>query len=91
MAGHRIQIDPDQLESIAKEFQAKRQESDQIIQTLDSRIQSLHGQWQGRTSDRFFVDFEEAKQNMKNFTQLLENISTALNQIAQKFRQTDQA
>ncbi|MGA8941223.1 MAG: WXG100 family type VII secretion target [Thermoactinomyces sp.] len=87
----RIQIDPSQLEAIAKEFQAKRQESEQIIQTLNSRIQSLEGQWQGMTQRRFFTDFQEAKKNMDNFTMLLENIATALNQIAQKFRQADQA
>ena len=87
----QIQIDPDHVEQVAKQFQAKRQESEQIIQHLRSQINSLEGQWEGMTKQRFFNDFQEAEQNMKNFTLLLENISTALKQIATKFRQTDEA
>ncbi len=87
----QIQIDPDHVEQVAKQFQAKRQESEQIIQHLSCQITGLEGQWKGMTKERFFSDFQEAEQNMKNFTLLLENISTALTQIATKFRQTDQA
>ncbi|MCF6135453.1 WXG100 family type VII secretion target [Thermoactinomyces vulgaris] len=87
----QIQIDPDHVEQVAKQFQAKRQESEQIIQHLKGQITGLEGQWKGMTKERFFSDFQEAEQNMKNFTLLLENISTALTQIATKFRQTDQA
>lgn len=86
----RIQINPDQLDQIAGQFDAKRQESEQIIQHLRNQINNLEGEWLGNTKDRFFNDFNQAEQNMKNFTLLLENISTALKQIATKFRQTDQ-
>jgi len=87
---HRILINPDEVEAVAKEFQAKKEQSQQIINSLAQRIHGLEGQWDGMTKQRFFQDFNEAKKNMDNFTQLLENISTALNQIATKFRQTDQ-
>ncbi|SEM94267.1 WXG100 family type VII secretion target [Lihuaxuella thermophila] len=87
----RILINPDEVEAVAKEFQAKREQSLQIINALNQRIQSLEGQWEGMTKRSFFRDFQEAKKNMDNFAQLLENISQALTQIATKFRQTDQA
>jgi WXG100 family type VII secretion target len=87
----RILINPDEVEAVAKEFQAKREQSQQIINSLSSRIHGLEGQWDGMTKQRFFHDFQEAKKNMDNFVQLLDNISQALTQIATKFRQTDQA
>jgi WXG100 family type VII secretion target len=91
MAAGQIRINPEEVDQVAKEFRAKGQESQQIIQTLDSRINNLAGNWDGHTKDRFMQDFAEAKKNMQNFVQLLDNISNALTQIATKFRQTDQA
>ncbi|SFX76111.1 WXG100 family type VII secretion target [Thermoactinomyces sp. DSM 45891] len=85
----RIQITPDQVEAAAKEFQAKRDESEQIINTLSNRISSMEGQWEGMTRNKFVQEFDQAKNNMKQFTTLLESISQSLNQIATKFRQTD--
>lgn len=87
----RILINPDEVEGVAKDFKSKREQSQQIITALNQRINSLEGQWDGMTKQRFFQDFQEAKKNMENFTQLLDNISQALSQIATKFRQTDQA
>jgi WXG100 family type VII secretion target len=87
----RILINPDEVDAVAKEFQAKREQSQQIINSLAQRINGMEGQWDGMTKQRFFRDFQEAKKNMDHFVQLLENISQALTQIATKFRQTDQA
>jgi WXG100 family type VII secretion target len=87
----RILINPDEVDAVAKEFKAKREESQQIINSLAQRINGMEGQWDGMTKQRFFQDFQEAKKNMDHFVQLLENISQALTQIATKFRQTDQA
>ncbi|MBA4543287.1 MULTISPECIES: WXG100 family type VII secretion target [Thermoactinomyces] len=87
----RILINPDEIDAVAKDFQAKREQSQQLIQQLDSRINGLEGHWDGMTKQKFFQDFQEAKKNMQNFVQLLDNISQALTQIATKFRQTDQA
>jgi WXG100 family type VII secretion target len=87
----RILINPDEVDAVAKEFQAKREQSQQLINSLDARINGHEGHWDGMTKQRFFQDFQEAKKNMNNFVQLLDNISHALTQIATKFRQTDQA
>ncbi|MBA4496409.1 WXG100 family type VII secretion target [Paenactinomyces guangxiensis] len=86
----RILITPEEVEQVAQQFKAKREESSQIINVLNQQIQGLEGQWDGMTKQRFFQDFQEARKNMENFVHLLDNISQALTQIATKFRQTDQ-
>jgi WXG100 family type VII secretion target len=87
----RILINPDEVDAVAREFQAKREQSQQLINSLTQRIHGLEGQWDGMTKQRFFQDFHEAKKNMDNFVLLLDNISQALTQIAEKFRQADQS
>ncbi|SDY40251.1 WXG100 family type VII secretion target [Thermoactinomyces sp. DSM 45892] len=88
MAG-RIQITPEQIEGVSAVFKQKRGESDAMINLLNSKISSLQGQWEGQTQQKFISEFEQCKGNMKQFTTLLESISTSLDQIAKKFRETD--
>jgi uncharacterized protein YukE len=48
----RILINPDEVDAVAKEFQAKREQSQQFIHSFDSKIQGLPIADPGRSSVR---------------------------------------
>ncbi|MES9741106.1 WXG100 family type VII secretion target [Bacillus sp. BK006] len=91
MAGNRILVSPDELEKVAKQFKAASDQNQQASTKLSQTVSAMNSQWDGMTSERFFHDFEQSKKQMKQYTQLLEQVSTELKQIAQRFRQADNA
>lgn len=87
----RIKITPEEVEAVAKQVTQTRAQSEQLINTLKGKIESLKGQWEGVSQERFFNEFEAAKKNMTSYLDRLESISKELQQAATKFRQADQS
>jgi len=88
MAG-RILVSPEELERIAQQFRNGSESSRQQMARLQQALMSLEGKWDGQTKKRFFDQFEQSKQHMKVYTQLLDSIDQELRGVASRFRDVD--
>ncbi|WP_242217363.1 WXG100 family type VII secretion target [Bacillus cereus group sp. BfR-BA-01380] len=84
-----IKVTPEQLDQIAGNFTNAAGEAQQQINRLEGDINSLEGQWAGTTQAKFRDEFTQSKQAMQQYIPILENISTELKRIAEKFRSVD--
>lgn len=86
----RIAISPEQVRSVATQFKSKGQESEAMVQQLGSAVDGLQSQWEGMAAQRFMGDFQQWRTNMKNYSQLLNEIGMQLERIANTLETTDQ-
>jgi WXG100 family type VII secretion target len=85
----KILVTPETLHQAATTFKQGGDESQTQVQKLKATITGLQGQWEGMTQQKFFTDFQQAETIMKNYVELLNNISGQLDTIADRFRQAD--
>ena len=86
----RITISPEQVRSVGSQFKTKSQESEAMVQQLGSAVRGLEAQWEGMAAQRFKGDFEQWMVNMKQYSQLLNDIGLQLDKIANTLETTDQ-
>ncbi|MCM3781819.1 WXG100 family type VII secretion target [Neobacillus mesonae] len=86
---NRIKVTPEQIEQVGKQFEQGQNQSRQIVEGLTRSIEQMQSQWEGMTRERFYVQFQESRQQMSKFLECLHNVSTDLHQIATKFREAD--
>lgn len=88
---NRILVTPAELRNVARQFQQGGDQTEQMTNRLTQALNGMQGQWDGMTKERFFQEFQNASNNMKQFVQMLESISQQLNSIADRFEQLDNA
>ncbi|WP_166244906.1 WXG100 family type VII secretion target [Paenibacillus turpanensis] len=88
---NRILVTPGELRNVARQFQQGGDQTEQLTNRLTQSLNGMQGQWDGMTKERFFQEFQNANNNMKQFVQMLESISQQLNSIADRFEQLDNA
>jgi WXG100 family type VII secretion target len=86
-----IKISPEEVEAVAKQVRASKEQSQQIINGLTQKIHALEANWEGMSKQKFAQDFQTAQKSMNQFVQLLDSIANELTHIAAKFRQADQS
>lgn len=86
----KILITPEEVDQVSSQFKQSAEQSQQLVDHLKSAVEGMQGQWEGMTQQRFFQEFQEAQTQMRSFVDLLNNVSTELSQIAERFRQVDQ-
>ena len=86
----QIVVAPERLESVAGTFEAKKSETETLIQTLRSTMNNLDAEWDGVAQNKFYAEWNEMLPKMTQFTDLLEQIASELRRIAQVFRETDE-
>jgi WXG100 family type VII secretion target len=86
----QIVVAPERLESVAQTFDSKRDETENIINTLRSTMGDLDADWDGVAQNKFYAEWNEMLPKMTQFTELLAEISSELRRIAQVFRETDE-
>ncbi|ANS75337.1 type VII secretion protein EsxA [Paenibacillus yonginensis] len=86
----RILITPEEMDNVAKQFSSAADQSRDMASKLNSTIQSMQGQWEGMTQQKFFQRYETDKKNMDTYINMLKDVSTELNKIAERFRTADQ-
>lgn len=85
-----IKISPDQVRSVAGQFQSKSQETGTMVQQLQTAVNSMQSEWQGMASQRFYNDYTQWNQQMQKYVQVLADIGNELTRIANTLEQTDQ-
>lgn len=86
----RILVTPEQVHEVANQFQNASQETEQMVQRLESTMNNLAPNWDGMTKQRFYSDYETWRSSMRNFVQLLSQISQELHTIGDRFAAADQ-
>ena len=86
----RILVTPEQVHEVGSQFQNASQESDQMVNRLQSTMSGLDPDWEGMTQERFYSDYEQWRTQMVGFVDLLNQIGEQLHNIAVRFEQADQ-
>lgn len=86
----RIRITPEQVRQVAGQFAQAANQSQEMVTRLTNAVNSMQPEWEGMTSQRFYADFQQWSGQMARFVELLNGISTQLNQIADRFAAADQ-
>lgn len=86
----RIKITPEQVRGVSNEFNQASGQSQEMVTRLTSSIQTLSTDWEGMTKERFYNEFTQWQNSMKQFVTLLQGISKQLEQIAGRFETVDQ-
>ncbi len=86
----RIRITPEQVRQVAGQFAQAANQSQEMVTRLTNAVNSMQPEWEGMTSQRFYSDFQQWSGQMTRFVELLNSISTQLNQIADRFAAADQ-
>lgn len=86
----RIIVSPERLEAVARTFDDRRIETENVINSLKSTMDALDAEWDGVAQNKFYAQWNEMIPKMKQFTNLLGEIASELRRIAQVFRETDQ-
>lgn len=85
-----IVVAPERLETVAHTFDQKKSETETMIQSLKSTMDSLNADWDGVAQNKFYTEWNNMIPNMNQFTNLLGEIASELRRIAQVFRETDE-
>ncbi|MFB5676423.1 WXG100 family type VII secretion target [Paenibacillus terreus] len=85
----KILVPPERLVEISRQFAQARETGAQICGHLTQQIQFLESGWAGTTQQRFYQDFQQARQQMDHFTAAMGSVSTQLYTIAQRFTEAD--
>lgn len=87
----RIKVTPEQVHEVANQFKQASQQSQEIVNRLQSTMSSLQPEWEGMTQQRFYGEYEQWRNSMNQFVQLLQSIAQQLDAIADRFAAADQA
>lgn len=85
----RIKITPEQVKQVAGQFAQAANQSQEMVSRLTNAVNSMQPDFEGMTSQRFYADFQQWSAQMTRFVELLNGISTQLNQIADRFATID--
>lgn len=90
--GEEVKADYDQLEQVAQGFSNQAQNTEDLIQKLQSSLDPLQdGGWIGRGSDAFFDEMGgEVMPAVQRLREALEEASAVTKQIAQLMQQAEE-
>lgn len=86
----RIKVTPDQVHQVASQFKNASSQTQDMVSRLQQTMDGLQAEWEGLAQQRFYGDYQQWRTTMNSFVQLLGQISTQLDQIAERFAQADQ-
>jgi len=86
----QIVVSPERLESVARTFDGKKSETENVVSTLRSTMDGLDSEWDGVAQNKFYAEWNEMIPKMNQFTDLLGEIASELRRIAQVFREADE-
>lgn len=87
----RIDLQPEELLQIAKEFYQATQNGQSVIQQLNTVINESEGQWEGERQKEFYHRIQESLSSIKEYLNGLQETGTKLQQTASRFQEADQS
>jgi WXG100 family type VII secretion target len=89
MSGDHILVTYEDLQIAASQFNSKAAELEQMLQQVQSQIQSLASTWQGQAASQFAALMGQWTTDVNGIRTILGEISQHLNQAASVYQETD--
>lgn len=89
MAG-QIRLTPEEMHNRAREYRTESENIGQVISTMDRLLGQLEMEWEGAASRSFGDQYRELRPAFEKAQQLVETISTQLDQTAEAVSGLDQ-
>jgi len=86
---NQIRITPAQMLTRSKEYQTEADNIGQVISKMDNLINELQNEWEGAASQSFANQYQELKPSFQKMQELVETISTQLQQTGNAMEQMD--
>ena len=86
MASGQIRMTPDTMRTRAGEY---RTESENVIEKMDSLLETLLTEWEGSASEAYANKFNELRPSFVAAKELIDDIATALDKTAEAVEVTD--
>ena len=88
MAG-QIRITPDQMRDRATQYRTEASNVGDVIQHMDSLLQALQEEWEGRAAQAYSSRFQELRPGFVKAQDLITEIAQSLDATAQSLEETD--
>jgi WXG100 family type VII secretion target len=82
-------VTPEELQQASSQFNAKAAELEQMLQSVQSQIESLRSTWQGQAAANFDALMAQWTQDVQGINQVLSQVSQHLNQASHAYSDTD--
>ncbi len=89
MSIDRILVTPEELQAASAQFNNKVAELEQLLQQVQSQIQSLGSTWQGQAANQFAMLMGQWTTDVNGIRTVLGEIGQHLNQAASIYQETD--
>ncbi|MGE7367067.1 WXG100 family type VII secretion target [Desemzia incerta] len=86
----QIKLTPEELRTSAVKYTNGSSDIDNVLAILTSEQEAIRENWEGSAFESFDNQFSELKPKIQEFSQLLQDINTQLNSVADTIEQTDQ-
>lgn len=86
----QIKLTPEELRTSAVKYTNGSTDIDNVLTILTSEQETIRENWEGTAFESFDNQFTELKPKIQEFSQLLQDINTQLNSVADTIEQTDQ-
>lgn len=86
----QIKLTPEELRTSAVKYTNGSSDIDNVLAILTSEQETIRENWEGSAFESFDNQFSELKPKIQEFSQLLQDINTQLNSVADTIEQTDQ-
>jgi WXG100 family type VII secretion target len=84
-----IRISPDIMRSRAGQYRGESQSIGSVISHMDSLLVNLQSEWEGEASKSYAERYNELKPTFVKAQQLVDEIATSLDKVAQQMEETD--
>ena len=85
-----IHINYDEVRSVAKEFEEKSQATQDIINTMNGKVEQVMANWEGIAEQSFIQEFESCRSRMGRIPGKLNQIARALRETADRIQQAEE-
>lgn len=86
----QIKLTPEELRTSAVKYTNGSTDIDNVLSILTSEQETIRENWEGTAFESFDNQFTELKPKIQEFSQLLQDINTQLNSVADTIEETDQ-
>lgn len=86
----QIKLTPEELRTSAVKYTNGSSDIDNVLTILTSEQETIRENWEGTAFESFDNQFTELKPKIQEFSQLLQDINTQLNSVADTIEETDQ-
>lgn len=85
----RIMVTPEELQAASSQFNSRAAELEQMLQSVQSQIESLRSTWQGQAATNFDALMAQWTQDVQGINQVLSEVSQHLSQASASYSETD--